>query len=402
MNSPRARSDSQNNSTLSDRSARAPVVLQVLPDLDGGGGVERGTIDIARALGAAGWGALVASNSTRLAGRIDALGGRHCRLPVHSKNPLVMAANVRRLARLIEAMNVDIVHARSRAPAWSAYYAARATGRHFVTTMHGTHGTQAFYKRAYNAIMTRGERVIAISEFIARHIVETYGADPGRITVIPRGVDLDYFSPGAVSVERVVKLSRRWRLEDGAPVVMLPGRLTGWKGHAVLIQAMAHLTRRDAIGVMVGGEEGSEAYEKSLAAQAHELGLGGRVRFVGRCDDMPAAYMLADVVVSASTRPEAFGRVAAEAQAMGIPIVATDHGGSRETVLPGVTGWLVPPGAAEPMAEAIDQALKLDQSERETRASAGRRHVEAHFSLEMMCARTLAVYRDVLESTMPS
>lgn len=373
------------------------MVLQVLPDLDGGGGVERGAIDIARALAAAGWGALVVSNSTRLAGRIDALGGRHVRLPVHSKNPVVMAANVRRLSRLIEAADVDIVHARSRAPAWSAYYAARATGRHFITTMHGTYGTRLPYKRAYNAIMTRGERVIAISEFIARHIVEVYGTDPGRVAVIPRGVDLACFRSGAVSVERVVSLARRWRLEDGAPVVMLPGRLTNWKGHAVLIEAMAMLARKDAICVMVGGEEGSEPYAQALIARANRLGLGRRVRFVGRCDDMPAAYTLADVVVSASTRPEAFGRVAAEAQAMGVPIVATDHGGSRETVRPGVTGWLVPPADARALAEAIDAALKLDEAGRAALAAAARGHVEANFSLETMCARTLAVYREVLE-----
>ncbi len=386
---------------MSGETAQAPVVLQVLPDLDGGGGVERGTIDIVRALTGAGWGALVASNSTRLARRIDALGGRHVRLPMHSKNPFVMAANVRRLARLIEAMNVDIVHARSRAPAWSAYYAARVTGRHFVTTVHGTHGTRLPHKRAYNAIMTRGERVVAISEFIARHIVETYGADPGRITGSPRGGDLEAFRPGAVSVERVVKLARRWRLEDGAPVVMLPGRLTSWKGHAVLIEAMALLERRDAISVMVGGEEGSEPYAESLYARATALELAGRVRFVGRCDDMPAAYMLADIVISASTRPEAFGRIAAEAQAMGIPIIASDHGGSRETVLPGVTGCLVPPGDAPALAKAIDHALGLGQAGRDALATAARAHVEAHFSLEMMCARTLAVYQDVLESAKP-
>ncbi len=373
------------------------MVLQILPNLDGGGGVERGTIDMTRALIGAGWGALVVSNSTRLAGRIDALGGRHVRLPVHSKNPFVIAANIRRLARLIEATNVDIVHARSRAPAWSAYYAARATGRHFVTTMHGTYGTHMPYKRLYNAIMTRGERVIAISQFIARHIVETYGIDPGRVTVIPRGVDLSYFRPSAVNVERVITLARRWRLEDGAPVVMLPGRLTSWKGHADLIEAMTRLARQDAICVMVGGEERNEAYAAALVKRAKELGLGGRVRFVGRCDDMPAAYMLADIVVSASGRPEAFGRVAAEAQAMGIPIIATDHGGSREIVLPGVTGWLVPPGDASALAGAIDAALNLDEPGRTALVNAARAHVEANFGLEIMCARTLAVYQDVLE-----
>lgn len=383
---------------MNGMAGHAPVVLQVLPDLDGGGGVERGTIDMTRALVAGGFRALVASNSTRLAGRIDALRGRHIRLPMHSKNPVVMLENVFRLARLIKAENVEIVHARSRAPAWSAYYATRMTGCHFITTLHGAHNTWSPFKRAYNAIMMRGERVIAISDFIARHAAEIYDTDLERVTVIPRGVDLEAFRPGAVSIERIVNLSRRWRLEDGAPVVMLPGRLTSWKGHGVLIEAMALVARTDVFCVMVGGDEGHQFDSDALFARANALGLGGRVRFVGHCEDMPAAYMLADVVVSASTRPEAFGRVATEAQAMGIPIVATDHGGSRETVRPDVTGWLIPPRVPRAMADAINKALGLDEAKRAALATAARAHVVANFSLEMMCARTLAVYKDVLES----
>jgi glycosyltransferase involved in cell wall biosynthesis len=381
---------------LNEQTGRAPIVLQVLPDLDGGGGVERGTIDIARALVQAGWGAVVASNATRLAGRIDALGGRHVRLPVHSKNPIVMAANVGRLRRLIEEARVDIVHARSRAPAWSAFYAARSADRHFVTTVHGSHGDRIPLKRLYNAIMTRGERVIAISDFIADRITQYHAVDRSHIRIIPRGVDLDQFKPRAVSAERIVGLSKRWRLEDGASVVMLPGRLTTWKGHELLIEAMAQV-RPDACCVMVGNGTNAEAFVETMLQRAAALGLAGRVRFVGRCDDMPAAYMLADVVVSASIRPEAFGRVAVEAQAMGVPVVATDHGGARETVLAGITGWLVPPGNAAAMARAIDEALSLDAEERARRATAARAHVEANFSLGAMCEHTLAVYRELLE-----
>lgn len=385
-------------STLSGMAGRAPTVLQVLPDLDGGGGVERGTIDLTRALVAGGYRALVVSNSTRLAGRIDALRGRHIRLPVHSKNPFVMVANAFRLARLIKAENVDIIHARSRAPAWSAFYAARMARCHYITTLHGTYGTWSPFKRAYSAIITRGERVIAISEFISHKAIEDYRVAPERITVIPRGVDLEAFRPGAVSTERIVNLSRRWRLEDGAPVVMLPGRLTYWKGHSVLIEAMALLARKDVFCVMVGDDANGKSDTDVLTARASKLSLGGRVRFVGRCEDMPAAYMLADVVVSASTRPEAFGRVAAEAQAMGIPIVATDHGGSREIVRPNVTGWLVPPDDPRALADAINSALNLDDTKRAALATAARAHVVANFSLDMMCTRTLAVYKDVLEN----
>jgi len=377
-------------------SDRPPVVLQVLPDLDGGGGVERGTLDIVRALVRAGWGAVVASNGVHQAKRVEALGGKHVRLPVHSKNPLVMAANVRRLARLIEEAGVHIVHARSRALAWSAYFAARRTGRAFVTTVHGTYGDGSALKRAYNKSLTRGVRVIAISEFIAHQVVRSYGTDPARIDVIPRGIDLALFDPNAVTVERIVRLARRWRLEDGAPVVMLPGRLTSWKGHTVLIEAISSVARRDAICVIVGGEDGTEDYQASLIAKARQDGVENRVHLVGRCDDMAAAYMLADVVVSASTRPEAFGRVAVEAQAMGIPVVATSIGATSETVVPGVTGWLVPPADPIALAGAIDVALALTPDQRRAQAEAARQHVATNFALELMCERTLAVYRHVL------
>jgi glycosyltransferase involved in cell wall biosynthesis len=383
--------------TDASQRARPPVVLQVLPDIDGGGGVERGTIDMTRALAQAGYGAIVVSNGTRLALRIEAVGGKHIRLPVHSKNPFVMAANIGRLARLIESMNVDIVHVRSRAPAWSAYYAARRTRRHFITTVHGTYGTRLSYKRLYNAIMTRGERVIAISEFIADHIVKTYGADPSRIRVIPRGIDPVHFDPATVRAERVVNLARRWQLDDGVPVVMMPGRLTSsWKGHAVLIAAMARLGRHDVYCLMVGDIEGGEANRARLLKWVSALGLVGRVRFVGRCDDMPAAYRLADVVVSASTRPEAFGRVAVEAQAMGVPLIATALGATQETVQHGVTGWLVPPNDSVALAAAIGQALALEHEARLALAAAARAHVAANFSQEQMCARTLALYAEVL------
>jgi glycosyltransferase involved in cell wall biosynthesis len=240
--------------------------------------------------------------------------------------------------------------------------------------------------------------VIAISNFIAEHVIVTYGADPERLRVIPRGVDLGYFDPAAVGVERIVKLARRWRLEDGAPVIMLPGRLTPWKGHGVMIDALAQLQDSAAIAVIVGGEEGTEPYQAELIARAVRLGVGERMRLVGRCEDMAAAYMLADVVVSASIRPEAFGRVAVEAQAMGVPVVATSIGAVHETVMGGVSGWLVPPGDPVALARALEAALALEPRQRKAQAEAARRHVNDQFALELMCERTLAVYREVLDA----
>jgi glycosyltransferase involved in cell wall biosynthesis len=372
-----------------------PVVLQVLPALETGG-VERGTVDVAAAVAAAGGTALVVSSGGPMTRELERAGGVHVTLPVRSKNPFVMRRNAGRLAELIENRAVDVVHARSRAPAWSALAAARRTGTPFVTTFHGTYGQGSPIKRWYNSVMTRGDVVIAISEFIADHIRTTYGVSDGRVRVIHRGVDLDLFTPGRVSAERIVQLAERWRLTEGLPVVMLPGRLTRWKGQMLLIEAVARLGRRDIRCVLVGSDQGRHRYRGQLERLVERRGLAGLVRITGHCQDMPAAYMLADVVVSASTDPEAFGRVAAEAQAMGRPVVASDHGAARETVLSGRTGWLIPPRNADALAEAIDEALALAPDQRQGLAAEAMAHVRANFSRDRMCAETLAVYDELL------
>lgn len=378
--------------------ARAPVVLQVLPRLESGG-VERGTVDIAQALVAAGWGAVVVSSGGTMVHELERVGATHVTLPVDAKNPIVIRRNIRRLAEVIERYRVDLVHARSRAPAWSAFYAARRAGRPFVTTFHGVYNDGTRLKHWYNAIMTRGERVIAISDFVADHLIERYGVAPERIRVIPRGIDLQRFDPARVSPERMISLARAWRLPDGVPVIMLPGRITRWKGQAVLIEAIAELGRRDLCCLLVGSDQGRNAYRRELHNLIRARGLEGVVRSVGDCRDMPAALMLADVVVSASTDPEAFGRVIAEAQAMGRPVVASDHGGARETVIPGETGWLVPPGDATALAHALASLIDLDAAERGALAARAIAHVRARFNREAMCRDTLAVYAEVLAAT---
>jgi len=373
--------------------SRPPAVLQVLPSLVTGG-VERGTIEIAQALAAAGWQSLVASSGGPLVREIERSGGRHITLPLASKNPLVMRANIGRLAEVIERNTVDIVHARSRAPAWSALWAARRTGRHFVTTFHNAYGASSRLKHIYNSVMAKGERVIAISEFVAAHVARGYGVTGDRLRVVPRGVDFTRFNPDQIRPERLVTLARQWQLPDGAPVVMLPGRLTRWKGQPVLIEAMALLGRSDVRCLLVGS--GDARYRRELEALAAKLGLGGAVEIVDECRDMPAAYMLADVVVSASTSPEGFGRVVVEAQAMGRPVVATNHGGARETVAPGSTGWLVPPADARALADAIGDALKLTPEQRIAQAARAIDHVRRNFDTATMAARTLEVYTEVL------
>lgn len=382
------------DATTSGPAAAAPVVLQVLPALNTGG-VERGTVDIAEAIVEAGGTALVASEGGRLAHELQRAGAEHIAMPLASKNPLVMMQNVSRLRELIRARGVDIVHARSRAPAWSALMACRGTAARFVTTFHGTYNRRGPFKKAYNSVMTRGTRVIAISHFIADHMAEAYGVERRRIRVIHRGVDVNLFDPRNVPAARVVSLAAQWRLPEDMRVVMLPGRLTRWKGHALLIEALARLDREALRCLIVGGGQNG-GYRRNLDRLVSRLGLESVVQFVGDCTDMPAAYMLADVVVSASTDPEAFGRVMVEGQAMGKPVVAASHGASAELVLPGETGWLFEAGRAESLAAALARALELNAEEREHLAKRAIVNVRANFTKELMCARTLEVYGEVL------
>jgi glycosyltransferase involved in cell wall biosynthesis len=384
----------EDSSAQSAPEGRPPAVLQIVPRLVSGG-AERGTADLAGALAAAGWVSYVASAGGPLEHEIARCGATHLTLPLASKNPLTIRRNGGVLAQLIRRLGIDIVHARSRAPAWSAWAAARATGRHFVTTFHNAYDARAALKRRYNSVMARGERVIAISEFVAEHAASVYGVGPERLRTIPRGVDLDIFDPQRVGAERIVTLARQWRLPDGAPVVMLPGRLTRWKGGLDFIAAIAALGRRDICCVLVGPEQ-RRGFRRELEAAIQERGMGGLFRIAEDCRDMPAAYMLADVVVSASSDPEGFGRVIVEAQAMGRPAVATDHGGARETIIPGVTGWLAPSRDPAALAAAIAEALSLGPSQRAALARKAVAQVAGRFTREAMCARTIAVYEELL------
>ncbi|HEY2132071.1 MAG TPA: glycosyltransferase family 4 protein [Acetobacteraceae bacterium] len=372
-----------------------PVVLQVLPALDGGG-VERGTVEITAAIATAGGRPLVASAGGRLAPLVERAGGRNLQVPLHTKNAWRIWRNGTALASLIRAEHVDIVHARSRAPAWSAWLAAKRTGAHFVTTYHAPYGEDFPLKRRYNGVMARGEIVIAISHFVAGLIQSRHGVDASRIRVIHRGVDPAVFDPDSVGTDRIVRLARAWRLPDGHPTIVLPGRLTRWKGQAVLIEALARMTNREACVVLVGSDQGRHKYAAELVKLAEKLGVGSRVRLVGHSDDVPAVLKLSDVVVNASTAPEGFGRVVIEAQSMGRPVIATDHGGAVETVAHGVTGWRVPPGDPVALAAALDHVLGMPQAEREALGAAARAAVQAHYTVRAMQDATIEVYREVL------
>ncbi|HVY13782.1 MAG TPA: glycosyltransferase family 4 protein [Rhodopila sp.] len=378
-----------------DPHPESPVVLQVLPSLVTGG-VERGTVEITQAIAAAGATALVASAGGPLVAQIQRAGGTHIALPLKTKNPWRIWHNADALAAVIRDRKVSLVHARSRGPAWSAWLACRRTGVPFITTYHGTYDESLPFKRHYNAVMARGRIVIAASHYIAELVQTRYGVDPARIRVIPRGVDLAVFDPASVTGQRIAKLAAQWRVPDDARIIVLPGRLTAWKGHRVLLDALAILNRPDVMCVFLGSDQGRHRYSQSLTQHARQLGIAERLRLVGHTDDVPAALCLADVVVHASTKPEAFGRVVIEAQAMACPVVAADLGGPVETVRHGETGWRVPPGDPATLAAALRVALDLSPEERTALGQQARASVP---TVQAMQEATLDVYESVLNGT---
>jgi glycosyltransferase involved in cell wall biosynthesis len=377
------------------------TVLQVIPSLDAGG-AERTTIDVAAGLAAIGARPLVASEGGRLVGELQAHGGIWIPFPASTKNPFAMALNVRRLARIAHDEGAALIHARSRACAWVSLGAARALGLPFVTTYHGSYAGRSAAKRLYNSVMARGDAVIANSEYTARLIRSVYGVPDDRMATIQRGTDLTAFTPAVVAPERVDSLRRAWGVAPHERIVLVAARLTGWKGQKVLIEAAAKLRgrgRTEIAYVLAGDPQGRDGYVKELDRLIAQRGLTGIVRRVGHCTDMPAALLAASVVAVPSTEPEAFGRSAVEAQAMGTPVVVSDLGAVPETVLAppdaplsASTGWRVPAGDAEALADALDEALSLGATARDGMAERARAHAERHFSLERMVTRTLNVY----------
>jgi len=372
-----------------------PTVLQVLPALLTGG-VERGAVDIAGAIVDGGGRAIVASAGGPMTHELTRLGAEHVKLPVDSKNPFIMWRNIRCLVDLVEAEKIDIIHARSRAPAWSSWFASRRTNKPFVTTFHGTYGNKNQIKYYYNSIMTKGEVVIAISGFIAGHIHQNYGVPTARITVIPRGIDLGKFDLTRISKERVVNQAKKWRLPDGVPVIMMPGRLTRWKGHLILIDAIKELGHKNFQCLIVGSDQGRKNYRRELENVINQYGLADVIHMIDHCEDMPAAYVLSDIVISASIEPEAFGRVVAEAQSLGRLVIAANHGGARETVVDGETGWLTPPGDAKALASTINRVLVQTAKERQVFSEQAIQHIQNKYSKSNMCNKTLEVYNTLL------
>lgn len=378
------------------------TLLQVVPELETGG-AEQTTLDIARAVVSAGGRALVASRGGRMAAQLEADGGQLVALPLQSKNPLVMAANAVHLARLIRRERVSLVHARSRAPAFSALWAARATGTPWVATYHGVYGARSALKRWYNAVMTRGDLVIANSNYTRDHVQAEHRVDPRRLVTISRGVDLQRFNPDRVHPDRVRTLRSAWGVADDETrtIFLLAGRLTRIKGHLIIIEAAEQLKaagREDFIVLFAGDDQGRTEYRAELLKRIDQADLADMVRLVGHCTDMPAAYLLADVALLPTTVPESFGRAAVEPQAMGRPVIASAHGGTVETVIEGVTGWLVRPGDVSAWAGAIALATEMTVKSRGDMGRAGMARARRLYPVAAMCAATLAAYEQVLEA----
>ena len=369
-------------------------VIQMLPELKAGG-VERGTLELSRFLVRHGHRSLVISQGGPMVDQLLKDGGRHIRMSyIGEKSPRCLL-HLWTLRRLFKEKAIDIVHLRSRLPAWMGYLAWRSlpVGRRpgLVTTFHG------FYSvNAYSAIMTKGEKVIAISKAVSDHIRRCYHIPVSRISLIYRGIDPETFHPSNVSRERIIRLKKKWGLEERLPLVMLPGRVTPLKGHDIFMAALAQIKDLPWRAVCVGIFDSQSAHFRRLRRLIDELGLSNRVQFTGHEVDMPAAYAAADLVVSSTTdKPEAFGRVAIEAQAMGRPVIASAHGGSLETVIHGQTGWLFAPGETGELAAFMRKAL-LRRELCQQYAANGFRRVHQHFTTQKMCRKTLDLYRELL------
>ena len=388
-------------------SGTAPNILQIIPRLDGGG-AEATTLEITKALKAAGGRSVVVSEGGKLSDSIIAAGGEIINAPVASKNPFIIYQNINRLARIAEEQNIDILHARSRAPAWSSLWAAQKIGKPYLATYHSKVHDNPKLKILYNSVMTRGVRVIANSEFTAARIRAVHKIASEKIAIIPRGCDPDRFDPAHISDADIKQQRAAWRVQDGEFVILCPARLTRWKGQMVLLDAVARLPGNFRL-ILTGDtsdKTGAESrFAKDLKARALEAGLSEKLVFAGHVANMPLAYAIADLAVLPSLDPEPFGRTAVEAQAATLPVIVSDAGGFRETVREddalfdsdtNRTGWRVPPGDVDALADKLQTVTSLSDDALSAIGQAARLWVMENFTTEKMCTQTLQIYQSVI------
>ena len=378
-------------------------VLQVIPRL-GYGGAETGCYDIAHYLAEQNCGSYIATSGGDLLKFVKKSKVKVFKIPVHSKNPLIIILNTIMMTFLILIKKINIVHARSRAPAWSCYFACLITNTIFVTTFHGTYNFKSKLKKFYNSIMLRSKLTIAGSNFIFGHINDNYSeylTKHKKLRVIFRGINVDYFNSKNISILKQEKLKREWSIEPNKFIILMPGRLTYWKGQEKFIEALNILIEdynfTNFHAILLGSDQGRKVYSKKLFSLVERYSLSKKISFINHCGEMPLAYSLADVVVSASVEPEAFGRIAVESQSMGKPIIASNIGGSKETVLNKKTGFLYKHDDPRELAKCLNTVIQLSQEELKLMGNEGRKNVTKKFDVELMCESNLREYKKLLK-----
>ena len=377
-------------------------VLQVIPKL-GYGGAETGCYDIAHYLPENNCESFIVTSGGELLKFVDKKKVKVITLPVHSKNPLLIIFNSLALIGIILFHNISIIHARSRAPAWSCLLASKLTGRKFVTTFHGTYNFNNNFKKFYNSVMVRSNLIIAGSNFIFSHIKEKYSKyldGEKKLRVIFRGINVDYFDPTTKMEEDEKKLLNKWEIKKDKKIILLPGRLTSWKGQEIFIEAINLVNIElgyEAFNVVIlGNDQGRDLYKKKLIRLAEQYRMKNQIRFLDHCKDMALAYKVSDIVVSASIEPEAFGRVAVEAQSMEKPIIASNIGGSNETIIDEKTGFLFESGNAKSLSQKILKVLNLDETLLKSVGAEGRKNIIQKFNVEKMCFSTYSEYKRII------
>ena len=377
-------------------------VLQVIPKL-GYGGAETGCYDLAHYLPENNCSSYIVTSGGELLKFIDRKKVKVIKLPVHSKNPFLMLFNSIALIFIILLNNISIVHARSRAPAWSCLFATKITRRKFVTTFHGTYNFKNSIKKFYNSVMVRSDLIIAGSNFIFSHINQNYPKYldlKKKFLVIFRGINVDYFDSSTTLDSEESRLISDWEVDKNKKIILMPGRLTAWKGQETFIEALNLVNKElgyDSFNaVILGSDQGRDIYTKKIKRLAEQYRLTSQLKFIEHCKNMPLAYKISDIVVSASVEPEAFGRVAVEAQSMEKPIIASDIGGSNETIIDNVSGFLFQSGNAEALSKKIVEALQLDESRLKSIGIEGRKNIIKKFNVEKMCFSTYSEYKKLL------
>ena len=377
-------------------------VLQVIPKL-GYGGAETGCYDIAHYLPENNCKSFIVTSGGELTKFIDKEKVKLIRLPVHSKNPLLIFLNTIILIGIILFFNITIVHARSRAPAWSCLFATKLTRRKFVTTFHGTYNFSGKFKKFYNSVMVRSDLIIAGSHFIFSHIKNNYYEflkSKKKFLVIFRGINVDYFDPSTKLDNDEKKLLEKWEINKEKKIILVPGRLTSWKGQELLIEAInlvkIELGYEAFHAVILGSDQGRNLYKKKLIRLTEQYRLNNQIKFINHCNDMALAYKISNIVISPSIEPEAFGRVAVEAQSMEKLIIASNIGGSNETIINEKTGFLFESGNAKSLSEKIIRAITMDETSINLIGKEGRKNIIKKFNVEKMCFSTYSEYKRLL------